>query len=118
MILTAGTWRKWLANGLLALALMLSHAAPVMSFDQMTAPAHHAQAQEGHCQDILPDQMPASMVPQAACQACPGMAIFLPEPMRLPIRATVFGFALPEPQERQGISISLDTPPPKSLTVV
>ncbi|MDK9720268.1 MAG: hypothetical protein OEL53_03690 [Rhodospirillales bacterium] len=56
--------------------------------------------------------------PGAACQACPGMAIFLTEAMTAPAGVFKTGYR-PIPSEfRSGISPSLDTPPPRPAFVV
>lgn len=117
MFFGKSSWRKLLANGLLALALVLSHTLPTLSSNQPSQMAH-AQMDDGHCHDSQSDQKSVTPHLGAACQACPGMAIFLPEPLRQPIRIAVSSFDPPEPRLAQGISLSLDTPPPKSLTVV
>jgi hypothetical protein len=57
-------------------------------------------------------------LPPASCQACPGMALFLPEPMRLPLRVAIDVFVEPASSKLAGIIPVLDTPPPRSFVVV
>ncbi|MBI5121440.1 MAG: hypothetical protein HZA67_10575 [Rhodospirillales bacterium] len=70
MVSGKSSCRRWLANGLLALALVLSHSLPAMSAQQ---PSHlqPVQMDDGHCHDSQPDQKSASPHLGAACQACP-----------------------------------------------
>ncbi|TAN49068.1 MAG: hypothetical protein EPN26_11955 [Rhodospirillales bacterium] len=113
------SWQKGLANGLVAIALVLSHAMP-MTPALAAVPAHHQMAMAdmdaGHCHDSQPDQKP---IPANPCgKACPGMALFLPEPSALPVRVS-FNAYPPVPSLRtEGISPSLDTPPPRSVVSV
>jgi hypothetical protein len=126
MVLSKALWWKFLANGLLAMALILSHAMPLE-----TQLPHQSQDQHQHQHQAAAGMMDGhdcggdhQQVPQqksvahAACQSCPGMAIFLPLPVRLPVRMAVKSFSLPEAQQGQGISLSLDTPPPRVLARV
>ncbi len=112
-------WRRGMANGLVALALVLSHAMPMTPAVQ-AAPAHHqmsmADMDAGPCHDSQSDHKP---LPANPCgKACPGMALFLQEPTALPVRVSFKAYPPVLAQHVKGTSPSLDTPPPKSFVSV
>jgi hypothetical protein len=117
MISIKASWRRILANGLLALALVASHALPLpaqseasdspvshgaMTHRQMPGHDHHAPA--------VHKAVPAAV----SCQACPGMALFLPEPLVLPARVAVNAYPPLASKLAEGRSPGLDTPPPRN----
>lgn len=117
MSLVKLSWRRILANGLLALALVASHAVPIPVVAE--APVKHAAhgamdhpQMPGHDHHAPPDHQ---AVPVAAnCQACPGMALFLPEPLALPVRVAVNAYPPQSFELAEGRSPGLDTPPPRN----
>lgn len=114
MIAIKASWRRILANGLLVLALVASHALPLPVIAEAPlaheAMDHHKMPGHDH---HAPDH---KAVPTAAvsCQACPGMALFLPEPLVLPARVAVNAYPPLSSERAEGRSPGLDTPPPRN----
>ncbi|CAA6603232.1 exported hypothetical protein [Rhodospirillaceae bacterium LM-1] len=113
MTMAKGRWGRWLASGLLALALLVSHAMPpVLALSSAPMP-DQAQMSHGDCHE---GNLPTDHKPMkaAACQACQGMAVMLSEPLALPTRLAFSAYPPLSSEWADSLPIPLETPPPKS----